>query len=204
VWGIDLMLRRAQSRFWDGWITYSYSWAKYRDPNAGDADMGISGGTRGSGWYYPGYHRFHNLNLILNIKPSPRVNLYTRFGLASGTQLSRRITPQPESYPVFVYDRENPANNYFIEKYRWPSVSDENNRTTPTLPMDIKLSITGKNDYRKTRYELYMAIENVLALVYSSKGNTSYNPYTGEENPDTSAVYGIPIPVPSFGFTYSY
>jgi hypothetical protein len=207
VWGIDIMLRKAQSRYWDGWISYSYSWAKYRDPDAGNADRGISGGTRGSDWYFPSYHRFHNLNLILNIKPSPRVNIYTRFGLASGTQLSRRITPHPESYPVFVYDPDDPLNpqkSYFLEKYRWPSVSDENNRTTPTLPMDIKLSISGKNDYRKTRYEVYVAVENVLSLVYSSKGNTSYNSYTGEENPSTSASYGIPIPVPSFGFTYSY
>jgi hypothetical protein len=204
VWGVDLMLRKTQSRFWDGWITYSYSWAKYQDPNAGNADRETSGGTRGDDWYFPRYHRFHNLNLILNIKPSPRVNIYTRFGLASGTQLSRRITPQPESYPVFVFDRDNPANSYFLEKYNWPSVSDENNRTTPMLPMDIKLSLYGKNDSRKTRYELYVAVENVLSLVYSPKGNTSYNQYTGEENPDSSASYGIPIPIPSFGFTYSY
>jgi hypothetical protein len=207
VWGIDLLLRRAQSRYWDGWISYSYSWAKYRDPDAGDADRGISGGTRGDDWYYPAYHRFHNMNLVLNIKPSTRVNFYTRFGLASGTQLSRRVTPKPESYPVFIFDPDDPSNpekNYFIEKYRWPSVRDESRRTTPTLSMDIKLSISGKNDYRKTRYELYVAVENVLSLVYSSKGNTSYNAYTGEENPSTSASYGIPIPVPSFGFSYSY
>jgi hypothetical protein len=204
VWGIDLMLRKEQSRFWDGWISYSYSWAKYQDPDAGEADRGTSGGNRGNDWYFPRYHRFHNLNLIINIKPSPRVNLYTRFGLASGTQLSRRTTSHPESYPVLVYDPKNPANSYFLEKYNWPSVSDENNRTTPMLPMDIKLSFYGKNDHRKTRYELYVAVENVLSLVYSPKGNTSYNQYTGEENPESSASYGIPIPIPSFGFTYSY
>jgi hypothetical protein len=72
------------------------------------------------------------------------------------------------------------------------------------LPMDMKLSISGKNDQRKTRYELYVAVENVLSLVYSAKGNTSYNAYTGEENPSTSASYGLPIPIPSFGVTYGY
>jgi hypothetical protein len=205
AWGMDIMLRRAQSRFWDGWISYSYSWTKYRDPDGGGADRGISGGSRGSDWYFPGYHRYHYLNLILNIKPSSRVNIYTRFGVASGTQQSRRITPHPESYPVFVFDPDNPANNYFLEKYTWPSVRDENKRTTPSLPMDIKLSIFGKNDHRKTRHELYVAVENVLSLVYSSKGsNTSFNTYTGEENPSTTATYGLPIPVPSFGFTFSY
>jgi hypothetical protein len=208
VWGVDVMLRRAQSRFWDGWISYSYSWAKYRDPDGFGADRGISGGSRGSDWYFPGYHRFHYLNLILNIKPSTRVNIYTRFGIASGTQLYRRITAHPDSYPLFVLDLDDPLDlekGYFLEKYTWPSVVDESYRTTPMLPMDIKLSISGKNDHRKTRYELYVAVENVLSLVYSSKGtNTSYNAYTGEENPSVTATYGIPIPVPSFGFTFSY
>jgi hypothetical protein len=206
VWGIDIMLQKMQSRFIDGWITYSYNWAKYRNPDAGGAGMLISGGTRGGdGWAFPQYHRFHNLNLVANIKPVPRINLYARFGLASGVQLSRRTTPRPESYPVFVYDPENPSNNYFIEKYRWRSTTDENNRSTPSLPMDVKLSIFGKDDHRKTRYEVYVAVENVLALLYTSQGNTSFNQYTGEINEGgMAASYDIPIPIPSFGFKFSY
>jgi hypothetical protein len=206
VWGIDLMLQKIESRFLDGWVTYTYNWSKYRNPNAAGADRLISGGTRGGNdWAFPQYHRFHNLNLVLNIKPVSRINIYTRFGLASGTQLSRRITPRPESYPVFVYDPENSENSYFIEKYRWPSVSDENNRTTPSLPMDVKFSIFGKGDNRKTRYEVYVAVENVLSLLYSAQGNTGFNSYTGEvDESSTSANYGIPIPIPSFGFKISY
>ena len=30
-------------------------------------------------------------------------------------------------------DPDNPTDSYFIEKYRWPSVLDEKNRTTPSL-----------------------------------------------------------------------
>jgi outer membrane receptor protein involved in Fe transport len=54
VWGIDMMLQKLQSRFWDGWLAYSFSWARYRDPSGGDTDIGISGGTRGDDWYFPG------------------------------------------------------------------------------------------------------------------------------------------------------
>jgi hypothetical protein len=209
VWGIDLMLQRMQSRYLDGWITYSYNWSKYRNPNAAGADRLIGGGTRGGNdWAFPQYHRFHNLNLVLNIKPTSRINIYTRFGLASGLQLSRRITPRPESYPAFVHDPDDPVNpekNYIIEKYRWRSETDENNRTTPSLPMDVKLSIFGRGDHRKTRYEVYVAVENVLALLYTAEGNTSFNAYTGEVNEgSTSASYEIPIPIPSFGFKISY
>ena len=205
VWGIDLMLQKLQSRWWDGWLSYSFSWAKYRDPDSGNADRGISGGTRGDDWYFPGYHRFHNLNLVLNFKPAPRVNIYIRFGLASGVQLSKRTTSQPYSYPVYMYDPDNAENNKFIEMYYWPSTRDENNRTTPSLPLDIKVSIFGNNNSGKTRYEIYLAVENVLALLYTSQGNTSFNRYTGEvDTGSNSASYGIPIPIPSFGFKYSY
>ena len=205
AWGIDIMLQKMQSRFWDGWLSYSYNWTKYKDPDSGISDMGILGGIYGNDWYFPSYHRFHNLNLILNIKPVPRINIYARFGFASGLQMAKRVTASPVSFPMYVYDSSNPSNNYLIEIFRWPSVRDENNRSTPSLPLDIKFSIYGANNAGKTRYEVYAAVENILALVYSSQANTSYNQYTGrEETGSMSASYEIPIPIPSFGFKISY
>jgi hypothetical protein len=206
VWGVDLFLQKTQSRYWDGWISYSFNWTKYRNPDAGDSDMIIGGdGVRGNDWGYPNFHRFHNLNLVLNIKPVPKVNIYTRLGLASGVQISRRIGKGPESYPVYVYDPDNPGNNKFIEMFVWPSAQDENHRTTPSLPLDVKVSIFGNSNNGKVLYEIYFAIENILGLLYSAQGNTSYNQYTGEvETGSMSATYDIPIPIPSFGFKISY
>jgi len=205
VWGIDLMLQKIQSRFWDGWLSYSYNWAKYRDPDGEFGVMGFYGGNRGDDWYFPSYHRFHNLNLVLNVRPVQFINLYLRFGLASGAPLTRRIGDGPQSYPVLIYNRDNPADSYFIEKYYWPSVLDVNNRTTPSLPMDVKFSIYGNNANGKTRYEVYVAVENVLALIYTSQANTRFNQYTGQiDTGSNSANYEIPIPIPSFGFKISY
>ncbi|MDR2482648.1 MAG: TonB-dependent receptor plug domain-containing protein [Treponema sp.] len=199
VWGVDLMLQKVQSRYWDGWLSYSLSWAKYRDPYGGDSSMGYSGGNRGDGWYFPSYHRFHNLNLVFNFRPVRRINIYVRFGLASGTQLSR-ITGPITSYPVYVLEQE-----LFMEKFRRASVRDENNRTTPALPLDIKVSLLGKSKAGKVQYELYAAIEDTLALVYRVQGNTRFNSYTGKEDTSSNgASYGLPIPVPSFGFRVSY
>jgi len=201
VWGLDVMLHKVQSRFWDGWISYSYNWTKYRDPQGSIGGRGISGGGRGSDWYYPQFHRFHNLNLVFNFKPVQNINLYLRFGYASGVQLTRLLGDKPESRPVLIYS-DKP---YIIEKYYWPSVIDENNRTTSSLPMDIKFSIFGSNKSGKARYEVYVAVENVLALLYTAQGNTSFNSYTGEINTGSnSASYELPIPVPSFGFKLSY
>jgi outer membrane receptor protein involved in Fe transport len=203
IWGIDIMLQRKENSFLDGWLAYSWNWAKYRDPYGGSG-MGISGGNRGDEWYFPSYHRFHNLNLILNIKPIQKINIYVRFGLASGTQLSRRVGDGPESYPELIYNKENPEKSYFIEKYLWRSERDDNNRTTPSLPMDIKLTILGTTK-KNRKYEVYVAVENVLSLLYTAQGNTRFNSYTGEiDIGSNSASYDIPIPIPSFGFKMSY
>jgi hypothetical protein len=205
VWGFDILLQKLQSRYIDGWISYSYNWAKYRDPDGSYSGIGISGGNMGGDWYFPTYHRFHNLNVVLNIRPKPNINIYTRFGLASGQQLVRRLTDRPLSYPVYVYEGPGSPDNKFIEKYYWPSVRDENNRTSPSLPMDIKFSLFGRNNTGKVRFEVYVALENVLALLYTAKGNTSFNSYTGEvDTGSNSASYEIPIPIPSFGFKISY
>ncbi|MCL2805634.1 MAG: TonB-dependent receptor plug domain-containing protein [Treponema sp.] len=205
VWGIDIMLQKHQSRYWDGWLSYSYNWSKYRDPNGRAGGMGITGGNRGDEWYFPSYHRFHNLNLVLNFKPMTSMNIYVRFGLASGVPLSRRVGNAPLSYPVLIYDKANPGQSYFIENYLWPTVLDENNRTTPSLPMDVKFSIFGSNKTGKTRYEVYVAVENVLSLLYSAEGNTRFNTYTGQvDQGNNSASYEIPMPIPSFGFKISY
>ena len=205
VWGIDLMLQKVHSRYWDGWLSYSFNWAKYHDPDGGNFGLGISGGTRGDQWYFPSYHRFHNLNLVLNFKPAPNINIYTRFGIASGIPLLRRVGDRPESYPLALPDPARPSGYQFIEKYYWPSEYDENNRTTPSFPMDIKFSILGKNEKGRAHYELYVAVENVLALFYTAQGNTTFNQYTGKVDKGSSnAFYDVPVPIPSFGFKISY
>jgi hypothetical protein len=71
--------------------------------------------------------------------------------------------------------------------------------------MDIKFSIFNYKPNGRARQEFYVAIENVLSLVHTPKGNTTFNPYTGEDAKGSmSASYDIPIPIPSFGFKWSY
>ena len=209
VWGIDVMLRRVQSRMIDGWLSYSFNWTRLRDPGGDAAATGISGGTRGGDWYFPSYHRFHNMNLVLNIRPAPRFNIYTRVGLASGVQIPRRIGDVPIVFPVFVHTPGETG--YFAMRYFWPSELDENNRTTASLPVDIKFSLFGRNQSgrARARWEVYFAVENVLGLLSSqlglSQGNASFNNSTGEVSDGAfAATYQIPIPIPSIGFRITF
>ena len=204
IWGVDLILKKKRSRFWDGWISYTYNWTQHRDPEGKEFEMGANSSTISNEWYFPYYHRFHSLNLVLNIRPIQRINIYIRFGLASGEQILKRVGSGPESFPVYVYD-SNTNEGYFIEKYYWREARDNDNRTTPFMQMDIKISFFGSNKSGRVKFEAYSALENILSLLYTSQGNTVFNPYTGEvAKGRTSASYSLPFPIPSFGFKFSY
>jgi hypothetical protein len=172
--------------------------------------MGFASGINGydsdsfADEYFPAHHRFHNLNLVLNVKPTPCINIYTRFGIASGVQIAKLTGDGPVSYPVYIYDSYNPANSQFIEKYYWPSVSGETNRAKPTFILDIKFSINGKNT-RKVRSEFYIAVENVLFFLNVSQGNPGFNQYTGELTDTGSLSFSsLSFPIPSLGFKLSF
>jgi hypothetical protein len=52
--------------------------------------------------------------------------------------------------------------------------------------------------------EIYLAAENLLSLVYTSQGNTTFNDYTGREEPGGTNNFDLPIPMASFGFKWRY
>jgi hypothetical protein len=80
IWGIEVMLKKMESRRWDGWLSFSYTDAQYRHPSAGPGY---------EDWFYPAFHRLYNLNLVFNYKPVQWFNISPSFGLVGGTPISR-------------------------------------------------------------------------------------------------------------------
>jgi hypothetical protein len=203
VGGFDLQLQKMESRYWDGWISYSFNYARYRDPHSVPEGINLGDAGRGNDWYYPYFHRFHTLNLVVNYKPVKRINIYTRFGLASGAPLN--VLGERQSIAVEKYNKDGTPTGEYIEIWTRNSRYSDTNRTTWSIPLDLKLSIFGFSRSGKSQYEVYVAVEGALSLLGAGKGNTSFNSYTGEEDTGSmSAVYEIPIPIPSFGFRWSY
>ena len=211
VWGFDLQLQKLESRYFDGWISYTYTWAKYMDPSGGGE--GISNGstdTMGERWYYPSFHRFHNCNIVVNIKPLRWFNIGIRFGFASG-QPRDKVSNVIYPYPVQIVDEnfrpqlDENGNPVIIQKYRRDSWYDENERTPWSLPLDIKFSFFPSSKNEKASLEIYFAGENILSLVYAPPGQTRFNSYTGREDPDPGlGNFDFPIPMISFGFKWRY
>jgi hypothetical protein len=204
VWGFDFQLQKLESRYWDGWISYSFNWAKYLDPSGGSEGVNM-GNTVGQSafWYYPSFHRFHNFNLVLNFKPLQWFNIAARFGFASG-QLRNKVSDVIEPYPALTIDKD--GNPVIMQKYRRDSWYDENERRAWSLPLDLKFSFFLFDRKGRVGTEIYLAGENLLSLVYKPTGNTRFNEYTGKEDTAGSGTSGfdLPIPMVSFGFKWKY
>ncbi|MDR0663471.1 MAG: hypothetical protein LBF80_05260, partial [Spirochaetaceae bacterium] len=198
IWGFDLLLQRINGRIIDGWISYSFNYARYHDPGSMEAFTGAKFVDRSDNWYFPAFHRFSNLNLVLNFKPLRSFNIYTRFGFASGVPRNKATGPAER---VTVKQ----PNGTTVTKYKQNSIYSDTERGSASLPLDIKFSWFFFYPDNKVRTEVYAAVENALSLVYHSKGNTVTNPYTGqEEEGSTTATFELPIPMVSFGFKWTY
>ncbi|MDR0290384.1 MAG: TonB-dependent receptor [Treponema sp.] len=208
VGGFDLQLQKLESRYWDGWISYTFTWAKYYDPQAGGVgvNQGNSTDSVGAQWYYPSFHRFHNANVVLNFKPLSWFNIATRFGFASG-QLGTRTVRSKEihSYPV-LYLNEN-GETVIIQKYRRETLDRYEEREPWDLPWDIKLSFFLFDKKGRVGTEIYFAAENLMSIFYrpdDGSGRTSFNEYTGREYDTGSSGFNFSFPLISFGFKWRY
>ncbi|GHT97109.1 hypothetical protein FACS1894142_0850 [Spirochaetia bacterium] len=199
IWGIDLLLQKTGGRYWDGWLSYSFNHARYRDPLAAVSERTIIGSeTVGTDWYYPAFHRFHTLNLVLNIKPLPQFHIATRLGFTSGK-------PKKELGPIepVTVQREN---GDIIEQFIRTETYSDSGRTAFSMPLDIKFSWYRFDPTGRVRTEIYFSVENILSPLLPSAKTTIVNPYTGiEETAGGMAVMTqLAMPLPSFGIKWSY
>ena len=207
VWGFDLQLQKLESRYWDGWISYSFNWTKYNNPKSSrNRRFGAQTNDENNGgdWFWPSFHRFHNCNIVLNIKPLQWFHVGVRFGFASGTPRNR-VSDEIYSYPTLLL-KENEA-PVIIQKYRRDSWYDENERSAWSLPLDVKFSFFFSGRKGRVNSELYIAAENLSTLFYNPPGNTTFNQFTGKEDAGSSSGesgFNLPIPMISFGVKLRY
>jgi len=204
VYGFDVQLQKMESRYWDGWISYTFTWAKYCDPSAGGSGLSMgSTDTLEDLWYYPSFHRFHNFNLVLNIKPLQWFNIALRFGFASGQPRNKRDDKPPEPYPIILINDENEID--ILQKYRRDSWYDDDERAPWSFPLDIKFSFFPANKNGRASMEIYAAGENMMSLIYTPPARTTFNSYSGKEDKGgSSGSFDLPIPMVSFGVKWRY
>jgi hypothetical protein len=197
--GFDLMVQKKFGRKFDGYLTYSFVWSRYMNPTAAEFDGQMAMVPEWSPldeWYYPSFHRFHNLNLILNFRPVDGLTITVKGALATGAP--KASVGEITSYPVDM-------GGTTIERYGRTTSYSDSLRNDISIPVDVRISYASYFRGTKIRWEYYVGAEDVFTNLYAPRTNKSFDPYTGEylENGD-QADFSIGMPMISFGFKISY
>lgn len=195
--GFDLMVQKSAGEKWNGYLTYSFIYAKYMNPTAPQySNQRTAREDPLDEWYYPNFHRFHTLNMIVNFKPTPRWTITVKGTLATGTP---RTDGTKYSYPVRL------ADGTVMQRYTRSWFYSDTLRTDISCPIDIRVSHTGtfkKNP--KWKWEWYLGAEDIFMNLYSPKTSQQFNQTTGKDSENSNANFSIGIPMISVGYKVSF
>jgi hypothetical protein len=201
VGGFDILLDRRTSRYLDGMISYSFIYARYLNPT--EDDSGDAATDPRGRWYYPSFHRFHNLNVVLNIKPTDWMTITPMVTFATGTPTPR--FGDKEVFAATIEDAET-GEITVAEMYARDEFYDDDRREGWVMPIDLRIAFHGYGRGGKVYREAYIGAEDILAPLWNeiapSSNAVTTDRYTGEDTRD--ADQGFSFPIISVGFRLSY
>lgn len=197
-YGFDLMLQKKTGTWFDGYISYSFVNAKFKNPTAPEYDGQVT--MRGeplNEWYYPEYHRFHTLNLIANFHPTKHWDFLIKGTLATGTPM--RETGKIFCYPVKMED------GTVIQRYSQHSWYSDTLRSQISCPVDIRVAYKFETRGGKLKWEIYGGAQDIFVNLYSPKAGSTFDEYSGETSDvPASAGFNIGMPLINVGFKLTY
>lgn len=197
-YGFDLMLQKKTGKYVDGYLSYSFINAKFKNPTAPDysGQMTLREEPLDE-WYYPSYHRFHTLNLVVNYHPTSHWDFMIKGTFATGT-------PLPENGELFSYPVMLPDGTV-IQRYTQSSVYSDTLRTQIACPVDIRIAYKNTSKNGKIKWEIYGGAQDIFTNLYAPKGGEIFDAYTGEKSSvSANAGFNIGMPLINIGFKLSY
>lgn len=197
-YGFDLMLQKKAGTWYDGYISYSFINAKFKNPTSPVHDNQVT--MRGeplNEWYYPEYHRFHTINLVTNFHPTSHWDIMVKGTIASGTPL--RENGELFCYPVVMED------GTVIQRYSQNSKYSDTLRSQWSCPVDLRVAYKFDTMGGKLKWEIYGGAQDIFVNLYQPKAGETFDAYTGEKSDvPSTASFSIGIPLINIGFKLSY
>ena len=197
-YGFDLMLQKKTGKWYDGYISYSFINAKFKNPTSPVHDNQVT--MRGeplNEWYYPEYHRFHTINLVTNFYPTSHWDIMVKGTIASGTPL--RENGDLFCYPVVMED------GTVIQRYSQNSKYSDTLRSQWSCPVDLRVAYKFDTMGGKLKWEIYGGAQDIFVNLYQPKAGETFDAYTGEKSDvPSTASFSIGIPLINIGFKLSY
>ena len=197
-YGFDIMLQKKTGEWFDGYLSYSFINAKFKNPTEPDYKNQVT--MRGeplNEWYYPDYHRFHTLNLVANFHPTKHWDILVKGTFATGTPM--RETGNIFCYPVKLED------GTVIQRYSQNSWYSNTLRTQISCPVDIRIAYKFETRGGKLKWELYAGAQDIFVNLYSPKAGSTFDSYSGETSDvPAKAGFNIGMPLINIGFKLTY
>lgn len=153
-------------------------------------------------WYYPSFHRFHSLNLLVNFKPTPWFTLTPKISFATGLPLQS----YGEKQQIAATIENEDGSTAIAEMYTREAMYDDDRREGWTLPVDLRASFHWYGEESKLYKEFYLGVQDILAPLIArygpERGPIETDRYSGEEQDAASQEASFPIV--SIGFRLSY
>lgn len=198
VFGIDAMVEKSAGSAWDGYISYSFVYARFMNP-AGNYEGKVITPMFGevNEWCYPEYHRFHTVNLVSNWHFGKGWTLTAKATLATGTP--KKKTGNLTCYASTMED------GTVVQRYTKSSVYSDVLRNDISCPVDLRLSYQWMSKNEKAKWEFYIAAQDIFVNLYSPKGDKSFNSNTGEmSDVEQNIEFNIGLPMPSLGIKVQF
>ena len=197
VAGFDVLIQRKLSRYFDGFIQYTFTYARYFNPVTDNLDEKRTATGEPTGqWYYPSYHRFHIISFVFDIKPARWISIIPTFKFATGIPIKKYGKPE-----VFGAQLEDGT---VVEMWSREQFYDDNLRSTLSMVLDLKLSFHFYFPKRKLQLEAYIGVQDLLTLFYKTEGGTTIDQYSGEERTAPESNTSMQMPIPSVGLRITY
>ena len=197
-YGFDLMLQKKTGKWYDGYISYSFINAKFKNPTAPEfANQVTMRGEPLDEWYYPEYHRFHTLNLVANFHPTSHWDIMVKGTFASGTPV--RETGDIFCYPVIMED------GTVVQRYSQHSWYSDTLRSQISCPVDFRVAYKFETRGGKLKWEIYGGAQDIFINLYQPKAGKTFDAYTGEmSDVPSTASFSIGVPLINIGFKLTY
>ena len=200
IFGIDSMIEKKAGGMWDGYLSYSFTFTKFKNSATINPDAYSDSTIFGepiNEWYYPNYHRFHTLNLVSNLHFGTGWTFTVKGTIASGT-------PMRDEGSLACYAAKA-EDGTIIQRYTKSYFYSDTLRTDISCPIDLRLSKKWKSHGGKAEWEFYIAVQDVFVNLYSPKKYELFNKYTGKKSDiKESADSNIGIPIPSLGLKIKF
>ncbi len=203
--GADVMVEKNISSWFDGYISYSFLYARFYNPASAQYESQTT--TTGDPleiWHYPKYHRFHTINTVLNFRLPKDCTLTLTGSFATGTPSKQYVDKIDEYLAGTFYD---PG----LNEYMYLELYSDVLRNLTDWPVDIRFSKKGSFRNPKYTWEWYVGVENLLGLLaYDYKIKNHKENYGFGESSGWTIGEGLLtidmglFPIPSFGIKMQF